>query len=173
MKDWPPIIRNFYAQNGVTDIWLGEPATDQSITEFERAMHLKVSEEFRSLYRQCDGTNEVSDKAANAYFGFVSIQRLPSFIEEVRRSFRDEHPVEAGNFFPFFDRSDRGDLNVLGFMYSDALGLDSELYLFWRGGHDGKTVFLLPCEESIEAYLLADDPRSEQVGGCDGEKLRS
>lgn len=161
MKDWKSLIQNFYAQNGVMeDIWFGEPATNQSISEFEDCMSLKVSEEFRSLYKQVDGTNETTEDSPESYFGFVPIQRLPSFIEDVRRSFRDTHPVEAKQFFPFFDR---GGLNVLGFMYSEGIGLDSELFLFWLGGEHGETEFLLPCEESIESFLLCDDAQSEQV----------
>ena len=166
MKDWLPLIRDFYAQNGVTgDIWIGEPATDQSIAEFEEALGLRVSAEFRSLYQQCDGTNEVSEDRPQLHFGFVPIRTLPSFIEDVRRSFRDKHPVEAEQFFPFFDR---GGGSFLGFMYSDEDGLDPELFLFWLGGERCETVFLLPCEESIESFLLCEDTQSEHVVGGNG-----
>lgn len=161
MKDWKALIKHFYAQNGgIEEIWVGEPATNQSISEFETSLGLKVSEEFRSLYTQFDGTNEISDDSHESHFGFVPIQRLPSFIEDVRRSFRDKHPTEAAQFFPFFDR---GGGSFLGFMYSDEDGLDSELFLFWLGGERGETVFLLPCEDSIESFLLCEDTQSEQA----------
>lgn len=160
------MIRDFYARNGVTDgLLLGQPATEQSIAEFEQTLGLKVSEEFRSLYRQYDGISATPDENPELYFGFVPIQRLPGFIQDVQRSFRAEHPLESRQFFPFFDWGDRTDFNVLGFMYSDKIGLDPELFLFWRGGDSGKTVFLMPTEVSIESFLLGDESESESGPG--------
>ena len=169
MKDWLAIIKTFYGDNSSSkDLWFGPPATDQSISDFEATMGLKVSEEFRSLYRQCDGTNATSEHREGAYYGFVPIHRLPSFIEAVRGSFEDEHPVEAQQFYPFYDSSGEGDPQFLGFMFSEEFGLDPELYLFWRGGVDGKTVFLLPFEDSIEAFLRSEDNPSEQDATSNG-----
>lgn len=169
MKDWLALIKNFYAENSVAEnLWIGPPATDESISEFEATVGLKVSEEFRSLYRQCDGTNNTSEHHQGSYYGFVPLHRLPLFIEEIRQSFSDEHPIEAQQFYPFYDSSDPGEPHILGFMFSEERGLDPELFLFWRGGVDGKTVFLLPCEDSIEAFLRGEDTQSEQDAPSNG-----
>jgi hypothetical protein len=169
MKDWPASIKAFYENSGVTEEpWIGPPASEQAISDFETTMGLKVSEEFRSLYRQCDGTNATSELRPGSYFGFIPIHRLPSFIEAVRGSFTDEHPVEAHQFYPFYDSSDGDDPHILGFMFSEEYGLDPELFLFWRGGADGKTVFLLPCEDSVEAFLRGEDTQSEQDAASNG-----
>ena len=156
MSEWQHNILKFHKLDNADNpdsLVLGEPASGESIAEFEKTIGFSMPEEFKQLYSEYDGFGTKRNGEIDWFF--LPLSKISNHATEVRDWFQDTHPDIAKRFVPFVDW---GNGDASGYVYSVAGVPEPAIFIFEHEGYEFENNqdwrdFLLPVDSSIRTFL--------------------